>query len=116
MINFNQDIACEFIEALEHGNSKDVQHVFRALVIDAQADPSELTCQKVDGSPCCEYNDRDSAIEGLKETLATIATGVQPHSEVWGVLVPRFFCIASRLVKESTDGESGSEPVPEDQD
>lgn len=116
MINFHQEIAHQFVDAVEQDSVEEAKHLLNALVLDAQVTLPPHNCGQFCNESCISYNYAEHTEEALAEfrdLLVKIHNG--SHGDIYGVLVPRFFCLASQWLQsqEETvdDGELGSEPI-----
>jgi len=117
MINFHPEIAHDFIVAASEGNTAEAAHLLNALALDAQVS-LPLDCQEFCPGGCIRYNYPEQSDESLEELrgILTRLCGAS-HGEAFGVLAPRFFCVAEQWLqaaqKETSDGdgELSSEPI-----
>jgi hypothetical protein len=116
MRNFNPERAAELVKFLENKESMLASLWLTALILEAQLEPC---CQDqcVENCDHCSISYNDSIV-ALRQILSDASTA--PFEQAYGVLFPRFVCIASKAVaqiqfapKESQDGNTGSEPSSE---
>jgi hypothetical protein len=116
MRNFNPELAAEVVQLLEQGEVFLGYAQLRSLAEEAQL---EACCQGqcVENCDHCSISYNDS-VAALRQILSDASTA--PFDQAYGVLFPRFICIASKAfggielpVQESQDGNTGSEPSSE---
>jgi hypothetical protein len=116
MRNFNPELAAEVVELLEQGEVFLGNGRLQKLAREAQL---EACCQGqcVENCDHCSISYNDSVL-ALRQILSDAQSA--PFDQAYGVLFPKFVCIASKAfagielpVQESQDGNTGSEPSSE---
>ena len=118
MRNFNPELAQEVVSMIESGSSWTAGSKLHQLASESEC---QACCQGqcAENCDCCgiSYNDTVAVAERLRSLLQD--AGSAPFDVAYGVLFPKFVCIASKAVealagkKVQDNGNTGSEPSPE---
>lgn len=118
--NFNQELASQFVGAYAEGLGSASKQLFQALKVDAGLPSGNIcatsVCQCAENCGCdsISYNNTVRVAGLLGSLLDEIKqAGI---NQAYGVLIPRFFCIAEKALQyesEASNGNPSSEPVAE---
>ena len=120
LANFNQELADQLVGAYAAGEGFASKQLFRELKADAGL-PSGSVCTS-GVCQCAENCECDSISYNNTARVAGLLGGLLDSikqagiNEAYGVLIPRFFCIAEKALQyesEASNGNPSSEPVAE---
>lgn len=123
LANFNQELANQLVGAYAAGEGFAAKQLFRELKADAGLPPGNVCASSASGACVCAENcecdsisyNNTARVAGL---LGNLLDEIKQAgiNQAYGVLIPRFFCIAEKALQyepEASNGNPSSEPVAE---